>query len=159
MAKAKDTLFQNSDIPHGKNFIELIVEPSFNNHFKILIKWKKGENRVTWTKTTWEKLLDAHKFNNNLETEHDISPTFSYQNGIIEEKYIEQVISSLKSLSIRPNLEPFDLIVLDGTYTTLKIGGNKNYMAYSWHLLPNDWEELEVIIDKIVKLEKFVVKF
>lgn len=153
--EAKNVLSQTSS--NGKYFMELIVEPSFDNPVKILIKWRADEARVIWVKTTWYMLADRDKFDSQPEMRPQMRPTFSYKNGTIERKHIEPVWASLASLSLRPHLEPTDSIVLDGTHTTFTVGRHSDYMTYNWHLLPNSWEPLESIVEAIIQLEKRVV--
>jgi hypothetical protein len=158
MAKANEQLLKKTEIGFGSAFITLIIEPSFHNHFRFFINWNDEKESVIWEKLTWEKLVDAPKFYDELQISKGIIPTMSIQKGIITKDKISTLIDAAKSLVIKPQLNPERMWTLDGAFYTLQIGRSSDFMTFSWHTLPEGWEELKSLIDEILAVEELVIK-
>ena len=90
MNLAQELLFLGQEIDNYKQTIQIAIEPSFEK--SIFLQLVINEGKVFWYRTTWERLIDAPKFSNPLDSlkyiGQTIKPTMLYENGIIEkEKY------------------------------------------------------------------------
>jgi hypothetical protein len=82
----------------------------------------------------------------------------SIQKGSLERTQISILIDKIKSIAIKPQLNPERGWTLDGTFYTLKIGRCSDSMTFSWHTLPEGWDEIHALIDEILALENIVIK-
>lgn len=142
---AQATLFQGQIIDIDKQYIQLVIEPSFDN--SINLQLEIGEEAVKWYRTTWSRLIDTPKFHNPVEglkyIGQEIKPTINYEKGVIDAQKIATIIGLAKMISIKPILKEQKGIVLDGINYTLTIHVEGLKITYKWHYLEEGWNDLE----------------
>ena len=158
MATANEQLFKKTEIEFGTAFIQLIIEPSFHNHFSFFINWNDKKESVIWEKLTWEKLIDAPKFYDQEQVDKGLIPTMSIQKGQFEKSKALKLIDLAKSIAIKPQLNLENRWTLDGALYTLKIGRQGDSITFSWHTLPEGWHKLEALIQEILDVEQLVFR-
>ena len=145
MNTAQLLLFQGQKIDNYKPIIQIAIEPSFDKSF--FLQLVISDNKVYWYRTTWERLIDAPKFSNPIESlkyiGQNIKPTIFYENGIIEKENINHIIEFIKTISVKPRIDNWGGILLDGINCTLTIGVENTQTTYEWTYLPEEWTELE----------------
>jgi hypothetical protein len=153
---AQTLLLKGQAIDTAKPNIQIAVEPSFDN--SIFLQLVINNQDVQWYRTTWLRLVDAAKFSNPIESlKHigqTITPTIKKESGITGTSKVKEIIDFAKRLSIKPNLEQWGGIILDGTYYTLTIGVESTLTTFRWHHLPDNWLELEKLADMLEELNK-----
>jgi hypothetical protein len=156
MDSAQKILFLGQKIDQYKQTIQIAIEPSFEK--SIFLQLVINEDKVFWYRTTWERLIDAPKFSNPLESlkyiGQPIKPTMLYENGIIERENINAIVDFIKSISVKPIFDKWGGIILDGTNYTLKIGVENTETIYKWHYLPDEWKELNTLTKLIEELNR-----
>lgn len=156
MNAAQEILFLGQKIDTYKQTIQIAVEPSFEK--SIFLQLVIIEDKVSWYRTTWERLIDAPKFSNPIESlkfiGQSIKPTMVYENGTIEREKIKAIIDFIKTISVKPIFEKWGGILLDGTNYTLKIGVENTETIYKWHYLPDEWKELNTLSKLLEELNR-----
>lgn len=142
---AQVMLFRGQIIDTDKQYIQLVIDPSFDN--SVNLQLEIGEEAVKWYRTTWSRLIDTPKFHNPIESlkfiGQEIKPTISHEKGVIDAQKIAAVIDLAKSISIKPFLKEQRGIVLDGINYTITINVDGLKITYKWHYLEEDWNDLE----------------
>jgi len=145
---------QGQKIDKYKPTIQIYFQPSFDNH--ILLQLQLDNDILKWYRTTWLKMVDAPKFNNPIQKlkyiGQTIKPTIKYESGDTELKIVAHILESIKSLSIRPRLEKWGGIILDGNTYTLTISVESIESKYKWHYLPDEWTDLQKSADMLEEL-------
>jgi len=156
MDLANSILINGQKINKYASNVQLIVEPSFDNHVLLQLTW--DNNDVQWYRTTWQKLIDTKKINDpivNLKyIGKQIQPTISYENGTTDLKQIQGIIDQIKQILIKPQIDKWGGIVLDGCYYTLIIGVESTQVTYKWHDLPDKWDDLQKIVGLMVEFNE-----
>ena len=86
ISSAHEILLLGQEIDNYKPTIQIAIEPSFDKSifFQLVI----NEEKTYWYRTIWERLIDAPKFSNTIESlgyvGQPIKPTIIYEKGIIE---------------------------------------------------------------------------
>ena len=156
MELANSILIKGQKINKYDSNVQLIIEPSFDNHVLLQLTWdSKG---VQWYRTTWMKMTDTVKINDPIESlkyiGKEIQPTIGYENGTIELERIQDIINQIKMISIKPQIDKWGGIILDGCYYTLIIGVESTQVTFKWHHLPADWGDLRKLTDIMIELNK-----
>jgi hypothetical protein len=154
MNTAQTLLFQGQKIDNYKPIIQIAIEPSFDK--SIFLQLVIIDNEVYWYRTTWERLIDAPKFSNPIESlkyiGQNIKPTILYENGVIEKENINHIVDFIKTISIRPKIDKWGGIVLDGINYSLTVGVENTQTTYKWNYLPEEWTELDELRKLLEKL-------
>lgn len=154
METAQQILFRGQVQNVFEPTIQFGLEPSFENHFFLQLVIE--ETTVQWYRTTWLKMEDAPKFLNPMESlkyiGKIIEPTFKKESGIIEITKLESIMTFINTLHIAPQIKKTNRIVLDGVYFTLVIGVESMKTTFKWHYLPDEWSELEKLVDMLLDL-------
>jgi hypothetical protein len=154
METAQQILFRGQVQNVYKPSIQFGLEPSFQNHFFLQLVIE--ETMVKWYRTTWLKHDDVPKFLDPIENlkyiGKNIKPTFIKENGVIELTKLESIITFINLLQIKPQLKKSNRIVLDGTHYTLIIGVERMKTTLKWHYLPDEWSELEKLVNMLLDL-------
>lgn len=131
-----------------KTRIGLILEPHFHNVVYFQLVWE--DETINWYRTTWWKHLDVPKFNDVMDRlkyiGKVIEPTITYENGKIDLEKGKDILTFVKTLSIKPRIDKGG-IVLDGYHFTLIIGVENMETIYKWQYLPEEWTDLEALAD------------
>jgi hypothetical protein len=156
MNSAQEMLFLGQEIDNYKQIIQIAIEPSFEK--SIFLQLVITEDKVSWYRTTWERLIDAPKFSSPIESlkyiGQNIEPTMLYENGIIERANINAIVNFIKSISVKPIFDEWGRIMPDGINYTLKIGVENTQTIYKWHYLPDDWKELNILTKLLEELNQ-----
>jgi len=154
MDLANATTKQGQKIDKYKPTIQLYFEPSFGNH--ILLQLQLDNDILKWYRTTWQKLVDAPKFNDPIEKlkfiGQTIKPTIKYESGNTELIIAGHIFEFIKTISIRPRLEKWGGIILDGCFYTLTISVESVETKYKWHYLPDGWTDLQKLANMLEEL-------
>jgi len=154
MDLANATTEQGQKIDKHKPSIQIYYQPSFDNH--ILLQLQLDNDLLKWYRTTWQKLVDAPKFNDPIQKlkfiGQTIQPTIKYESGETELKIAEHILEFIKTISIRPRLEKWGGIILDGNSYTLTISVESVETKYKWHHLPDEWAYLQKLADMLEEL-------
>lgn len=154
MDLANATAEQGQKIDKYKPSIQIYFQPSFNNH--ILLQLQLYKELLKWYRTTWQKSVDAPKFNDPIQKlkfiGQIIKPTIKYESGDIELKVVGHILEFIKTISIRPRLERWGGIILDGNFYTLTISVESVEAKYKWHYLPDEWIDLQKLADMLEEL-------
>ena len=65
IALANTLTKQGQKIDDYKSSIQILFEPSFNNH--IFLQLQLDKDNLKWFRTTWQMLVDSPKFTNPIE--------------------------------------------------------------------------------------------
>jgi hypothetical protein len=153
---AQSILLRGQEIDSYKQTIQLAIEPSFEK--SIFLQIVLNIDNCFWYRTTWERLIDAPKFSNPIESlkyiGKEIKPTIIYENGIIERENINSIVDFIESLSLKPIFDSWGGIILDGIKYTLKIGVENTEIIYKWHHLPEEWKELSTLTKLLEELNQ-----
>lgn len=118
---AHTLLLKGQAIDTDKPNIQIAVEPSFDN--SIFLQLVINNEEVKWYRTTWLRSVDAPKFSNPIISlkyiGQAITPTINKESGTIGIEKHKGIVDFAKSLSIKPSLEQWGGIILDGIYYTL----------------------------------------
>jgi hypothetical protein len=156
IALANTLTKQGQKIDEYKSSIQILFEPSFNNHFFLQLQLDK--DNLKWFRTTWQMLVDSPKFTDPIQQlkyiGQTIKPTISYESGETDLKLIEHILEFVKTISIKPQLDKLGGIVLDGCTYTLTIAVDKTETKYKWHYLPNDWTDLQELANMLDELNQ-----
>lgn len=151
---ANEILKQGQNIDEFKSNIQIIFEPSFSNHIFLQLNWE--HDTVKWYRTTWEKIKDIYKINDPIENlkyiGQEMRPTFIYENGEIDISLIRSIVDLLRCISIKPQIDKYGGITLDGSYYTLIFGVESFQAIYKWHSISEEWKELQEIADLLLDL-------
>jgi hypothetical protein len=160
MKSAQVQLLKGQSIDNYKPNIQIAIEPSFDN--SIFLQLLLNDKDVEWYRTTWLRLTDAPKFSDPIESlkyiGKNIEPAIKYENGTIEKKCIIDIISFIKTISVKPRIEKWSGIMLDGIYYTLTIGTESMLTTYKWHYLPDEWTDLQTLTRMIEELNKKLLR-
>ena len=153
----------NSEAKKGQKFdrdsptIQIYFEPSFDNH--IFLQLQLDKDTLKWYRTTWKKLIDAPKFSDPILSlkfiGQAIKPTIEYESGETELAIVKHILDFIKTISIKPQLEKWERIILDGNHYTLIISVESLESKYKWHHLPDEWLDLQKLANM---LEEFNTK-
>jgi len=153
---AQTLLLKGQEIDTTKPNIQIAVEPSFDNSF--FLQLVINNDHVNWYRTTWLRLVDAPKFSNPIESlkyiGRTITPTIDKQSGTTKAEKLKEIIDFAQRLSIKPTLEQWGGVVLDGTYYTLTLGVESILTTFKWHHLPECWMDLKKLADMLEYLDK-----
>jgi hypothetical protein len=156
MDSAQTLFFKGQAIDRHKPNIQIAIEPSFDN--SILLQLVLNDKGIQWYRTTWLRLVDTPKFSNPIESlkyiGRTITPTIKKEAGTTGNDKIKDIIDFAKGLSLKPNLEKWDGIIVDGTYYTLTIGVESTQTTFRWHHLPDSWTDLKKLADMLEYLNK-----
>ena len=156
MEIANSTVKLGQIIDQYKTNIQIGFYPAFDNH--SLLQLQLDNEKLVWHRTTWLKLVDTPKFNDPMEslkyTGQKIVPSIEYQNGSTDIQHAKEIIDFVKSLSLKPLLEKWGGIILDGCYYELTIGVENIATTYKWHYLPQDWTDLQKLADMLDNLNR-----
>ena len=147
MNKAHEILLTGQEFDTYKPNIQIAVEHSHANCFFLQISI--NEENVNWYRTTWLRLTDAPKFSNPIEeikyVGQVIEPTMKFEYGIMPKESIQEIIDFTRSLTVKPQLDKWDGIIIGGTSYTLMVGVESTQMTFKWHHLPDGWESLQTL--------------
>jgi hypothetical protein len=155
ISKAQNLLLKGQEIDTYESNIQFAIEPSFEN--SVFLQLVITDNKVQWFRTTWLRLYDSQKFTpiENLKyIGQNIEPTIEYENGIIKKEEVENIVNFIQTISIKPKLEKWGGIILDGIYYTITIGVENTQTTYKWHYQPDDWEDLQILASMLQKLNE-----
>lgn len=156
MEKAHSILIKGQKINKYDSNIQLIIEPSFENHILLQLTWDNKD--VYWYRTTWQKMADTKKFNDPIEKLKFIGkeahPTISCENGTIELERIQKIIDQIEMISVKPQIKKWGGIILDGCFFTLIIGVENTQTIFKWHNLPDEWKDLEKLVNMLTELNR-----
>jgi hypothetical protein len=140
--------------------IQLVLQPSFDNHFSLQLCWE--DQNILWYRTTWLKLVDAPNFSNPIESlkyiGKDRGPSIKYENGRIPLESGNNILDLAKATSIKPNLDKWGGIILDGCYYILTFAVESNSVTYKWSRLPDNWADLENLVNAILRLNETLIE-
>lgn len=143
-----------------ESFLEYNCEPSFEDHFNILVIWKGSEGR--WSKNVWDIMADReHYFDQDnvpRKSVVDKTPNIIHQSGKLNYNELQELQKMARSLSIVPIIEPLPMFTLDGAMHSISLGADDCRITFSWHTLPNEWQELQVLADYLIDLCKPIIK-
>jgi hypothetical protein len=153
-AKAKDQL-NAADIPeHATSFIQYKCEPSFESYFNIVITWK--ENEASWHKKTWDIWKDhEHYFERDGQPKAlviDKSPTIVHKSGTLSATELATLKRMIKEFRIVPVIDPLSMFTLDGAMHSITLGVDAVQTGFSWHTLPEEWKDLEMLTGYLLKV-------
>ena len=155
ISKAQNLLLKGQGIDTFEPNIQIVIEPSFEN--SIFLQLVITDNKVQWFRTTWVRLSDSHKFSpiENLKyIGHKIEPTIEYENGLIKREEVDDILHFIKTISIKPKIEKWGGIVLDGIYYTIIIGVGNTQTTYKCHYQSDDWDDLQKLVAMLQKLNE-----
>ncbi|WP_462221839.1 hypothetical protein [Ferruginibacter sp.] len=154
MDLANATTEQGQKIDRHKPSIQIFFQPSFDNH--TFLQLQLYNDILKWYRTTWQKLIDAPKFNDPIQKlkfiGQVIKPTIKYESGEAELKIVGHILEFIKTILIRPRLEKWGGIILDGSFYTLTISVESVETKYKWHYLPDEWTDLQKLADMLDEL-------
>src|SRR5258706_2033498 len=152
--KANNILKQGQNIDAFASNIQIIYEPSFDDHIFLQLAWK--DKIVKWYRTTWRKKDDYPKIANPIESikyiGKDISPTLSYEKGEISISRIIDIIEFARKISVKPIIDKYGGITLDGCDYTVILGAENFQTVYKWHSETEQWKDLQVIANLLYDL-------
>ena len=150
------TILQGQKIDNYKPNIQIAFKPSFGNH--IFLQLQLDNDTIKWYRTTWQKLIDAPKFNNPIEKlkyiGQTIQPTIKYENGDNDLNNFGYILDFVKTISIKPRLEKWGGLILDGCTYILTIGVESVQTTYKWHYLPDEWKDLQKLANMLEELNR-----
>lgn len=156
MDLAHKILLKGQSIDNYKQHIQLLFEPSFSNSFHLQLEI--NEKEIKWFRTSWLRLEDAPKFYNPIEKlkqiGKEIKPTILYENGTTKLNYMIPVLDFVEKISIKPRIEKYGGIILDGINFIITIGVENIQSTYKWHYLPEEWQELEILANMLIELNE-----
>jgi hypothetical protein len=156
MELANSILTKGQKANNYNSNIQVIYEPSFDNHVSLQLNW--DDKVVKWYRTTWFKMTDTVKFNDPIESlkyiGKEIKPTLTYEKGETNIATIQNIVDFVKEISVKPNIDKWGGITLDGCYITLAIGVESNHVIYKWYNLPDEWKNLQTLADMIKQLNQ-----
>lgn len=156
MHEAQTILLRGQEIDAFKPNIQLAIQPSFDNSF--FLQLIVNDNTVYWYRTTWFKPLDAPKFYDPIESlkyiGQKITPTIKFEHGEISKEKLTEIIDFAQTMNVRPQLEKWGGIMLDGVYYTLIIGVENLQTKYDWRYLPDAWNDLQKLTNMLKKLNQ-----
>jgi hypothetical protein len=135
-------------------YIQVLVEPSFDDPVLVQLSWK--DKNVKWFRTTWLKTAEPYDFGviGSLKyLDHTPTPTIKYTGGEADISRIEKLIGLIRDLSIPPQIDKLRFITLDGSDYTLTIGVAEVKATYKWHTCPEQWQDLQTIADMLYDLD------
>lgn len=101
-------------------------------------------------------MVDAPKFTDPIQKlkliGQTITPTIKYESGDTELKIVAHILAFIKTISIRPRLEKWGGIILDGNSYTLTISVDSVQVKYRWHYLPAEWTDLQKLANMLEEL-------
>jgi hypothetical protein len=153
--KAQNLLLKGQEIDNYESNIQIAIEPSFEN--SIFLQLVIVEDKVQWFRTTWLRLSDSQKFTpiENLRyIGKNIEPTIKYESGVINKRTIDDILSFIETISIKPKIEKWGGIILDGIYYTVTIGVENTRSTHKWHYQPDNWEDLQILASMLQKLNE-----
>jgi hypothetical protein len=154
MELASATTRQGQRIDKYKPGIQIYFEPSFGNHSFLQLQLEN--DTIKWFRTTWQKLVDAPIFNDPIHRlkfiGQTIEPTIKYESGETELTAVEHIVDFIKTLSIKPRLEKWGGIILDGCFYTLTLRVESVEVTYKWHYLPDEWNDLHKLANMLDEL-------
>jgi hypothetical protein len=154
-SKQATTHLKTGDKPElGESFLEFGCEPSFEAHFNIMVIWKGNEG--TWSKTVWDIVADRERYferdNKPKALVIDKAPSIYHQSGKLQFKELERLKSMIEKLCIVPPVEPLRSFTLDGSMKSVSLGVDELRSSFSWHTLPDHWENLQELADFVSKI-------
>ncbi|MGC4102133.1 hypothetical protein [Ferruginibacter sp.] len=139
----------------NESFIEYYCEPSFEPFFKLQITWT--DKIVKWYYTEWDIVADRSKFY-ELDGMTKVvliqpQPTIKITSGAITPGMFADIIAHIRQMKISPKIDPLHMFTLDGSFNTLSLGIGDVKTIYSWHTLPNEWNDIEKLVDMILAIK------
>jgi len=154
MQLANAELLQGLRIDYTIPAIQLVFEPSFDNH--IFLQLQMGEKNVSWSRRTWLKREDWPKFTDPIENlkyiGRTITPTIQRESGELDPEVLQPIIAFINAMTVKPSLAGPG-IVIDGTAYALTIGTATTHATYKWHYLPEEWSDLQKLADMILEID------
>jgi hypothetical protein len=87
---------------------------------------------------------------------HQPDPTIKIISGITTPEFLTDIVSYIRHLTITPRVDRLKMFTLDGSYHTLSLGTDDLRTTYRWHNLPDEWKNLEVLIDMLLETKKIL---
>lgn len=144
-------LKKGQSIDPSCHFIQLNVDPTFTK--KFVLQFELFNTKVNWYKTIWEMDVDRTRIYSE-PIENEISrPTLLFENGTYELIKFEPILKMIKSISLPIYTDDWHTL-RDGDIYTLTMGYRGSISNYTWHYLPEEWNELQKITDLILNLYK-----
>jgi len=153
--KASDTLAASQPPVNHQPYIQILFEPSFDDHSLLHLSW--DPTTVTWQRTTWLRSVDAAKFDPIENLKYigvQLHPTLSHEQGETDISKISPLLDLVRSLSIPPLIDKSGGIILDGCHYTLTIGVDEFQTTYKWHRLPDEWTRLQQVAGMLEDLNE-----
>lgn len=147
-------LKRKDELKFGESFLEYSCAPSFVAYFNILISW--NQNEAIWVKKIWDIVTDReHYFERDNKPKAlviDKVPSINHISGKLQKNQLERLKDMARSLHVVPIIDPLRMFTLDGAMNTISLGVNDLKSTFTWHTLPDRWEDLEKLADFAVEL-------
>lgn len=141
-----------------ESFIEYECEPSFYPIFNLQLIWT--DKNLRWRIAEWDIYADRAKF---YESDgltkvvlHQPDPTIKINSGTTTPEFLTDIVSYIRHLTITPRVDRLEMFTLDGSYHTLSLGTDDLRTTYRWHTLPDEWKNLEVLVDMLLDTQKIL---
>ena len=141
-----------------ESFIEYECEPSFQPIFNLQIIWT--DKSAKWRYAEWNVDADRSKFYElDGKTKVVLSqpdPTIKVKSGIARPELLTHIIIHIRQLKISPRIDRLTMFTLDGNTSTVSLGTDDLRTTYSWHTLPDEWKDLEKLVDMLLDVQKLL---
>ena len=141
-----------------ESFIEYECEPSFYPIFNLQLIWT--DKNVKWRSAKLDVYADWGKFyESDGRTKvvlHQPDPTIKIKSGIATPDLLTDIVTYIRQLTITPRVDRLKMFTLDGSYQTLSLGTDDLRATYRWHTLPEEWKDLEKLVDMLLNTHKIL---
>lgn len=152
--KFLDILLQSNEISYKNDFLEFYCESPFSDAFLLQMLWNGEE--VLFFKNYLLKNTFVRKENNHENTKiTEIYVEIQQEKGKIKYHEIKSLIMEIRQLKL-PILLDCSLYGRDGHHYYLRFGDSFSAVGYDWCevFVPNDWEILNNIAQKVINIQK-----
>lgn len=147
---AIQAVYKGQTMNYSGRYIHLTIDPTFE--YKTTLQFEWAYKQVNCFRTTWESdkdrvILYSYALENELP-----EPTFLVEKGLATTESFIEIMNWLKTNRISNYIEEYCNNLKDGEEYTLTIGYLKSSITYKWHYLPENWNNLLRIMDKLLGL-------
>jgi len=154
-ATAKQQLNFTEQPSFLESFIEFTCEPSFDPIHNLQVIWT--DKYVKWRKAKWDMQADYYKFYETDGVAKFITSipkaTVEVKSGTAHYELMTDVVSAIRKLNVQPRIDRQTSFTLDGSTIIFSLGTGDLRTTYSWHTLPEEWSELQQLVDSLLALQ------